>query len=72
MIKFRAKLAYEDMWTEGVSLIKTLEGYYIVNQEMEWCDGVEWISGDSIFWLIDIETLIIEYGGNKLIQLCKK
>jgi len=65
MIKFRAKLAYEDMWTEGVSLIKTLEGYYIVNQEMKWCDGVEWSSGDSIFWLIDIETLIIQHGGNK-------
>jgi hypothetical protein len=65
MIKFKAKWAHEDMWIEGGSLIQTSEGYYIVNGEMNWHDDNEWSSGDSIFYLIDIETLIIEHGGNK-------
>ena len=65
MITFKAKIVNSDKWIEGGSLIETSYGYAIVNGGMEWYDGSEWSSGNSSFHYIDIETLIIEQGGNK-------
>ena len=65
MITFKAKIVNSDKWIEGGSLIETSGGYIIVNGGMEWYDGSEWSSCGSDFNYINIETLIIEQGGNK-------
>ena len=65
MVKFKAKIKNTDKWIEGGSLIETSGGYIIVDGGMEWYDVDEWSSGGSDFNFIDIETLIIEQGGNK-------
>ena len=66
MRKFKAKIKDSEEWIEGNSVVfeTSMYEYIIVKYGMDLSkDGGVWTAGD---WdVIDIETLIIEQGGNK-------
>jgi hypothetical protein len=65
MRKFKAKIKGTQEWFEGMGCVfeTSMNEWVIFKEGVYWCDASEWSCGD---WkIIDIETLIIEQGGNK-------
>jgi hypothetical protein len=65
MIKFKAKIKNTQEWFEGMGCVFeiSLKQWIIIKEGIYWCDGSEFNCGN---WrIVDIETLIIDQGGNK-------
>ncbi len=58
MITFKAKIKDKEEWAEGKGLVfDDTMNQYVILESAYWVDSWEW--SVSNFWIIDIETLII-------------
>jgi len=58
MITFKAKIKDKEEWAEGKGLVfDDTMNQYVILESAYWVDSWEW--GVSNFWIVDIETLII-------------
>ena len=58
MITFKAKIKDKEEWAEGKGLVfDDTMNQYVILESAYWVDSWEW--SVSNFWIVDIETLII-------------